>query len=207
MSKRPKSHHSNLSDTFVPDPVLNNPLRVSTATKFDNLLNSALGQKMFSRPASNYRSSKPAAVNPEQPSSTSAFLCKMQNSGSRTGLKVSASNNVLETSFERAHKEVTDINNQLRDAQKRQEKDLDILGGFLSPERRKFLIEGLKETQKKCKSLKDARIMIVKRQRIIKHECPEVKGFEVYNWQDLKRREKVQKLQLNRKETRRRRTD
>jgi hypothetical protein len=207
MSKRPKSHHSKHSDIFVPDPVLNNPLRVSTAFQFDNLLHSDVGQKMFSRPSSNYTSSKVTVIKTEQPSSNSAFLCKMQNSGSRTGLKVSNSNQVLESSFDKAHKAITDINNQLRDVQQRQENDFNMLGGVLSPERRKNLIEGLKETQKKCKSLKDARIMIAKRQRIIKNECPEVKGFEVYNWQDLKRKEKIQHLQENRKDSRLRSTD
>lgn len=210
MSRRPKSSYSQpaYKETFIPDPTLNNPLRISTASKFDSLLNSEVGQKMFSRPNSKSRVTKSssASMKPEVSNKVN-FINKMQNTAVRTGLKTSSSNPVLDTTFEKAHIEVTEINNLLRDMQKKQEVDLDKFALAASPSRRKTLMEGLKETQKKCRSLKDARLMIIKRQRLAKNEHPDIRGFEVYNWQDIKRKEKIEQVNESNKQIRNRSND
>lgn len=196
MSTRLNHNHSNsfINQAFVPNASLNNPLRVSTANKFDNLLNSDLGKKMFSRPQSKERtkkSSSNAQILKETLQKTPSFLKKMQNSGAKTGLKNSSSNpNLKDSRFEKAHEEITKINNDLIDTKKLCEDNLEILGGVISPQRRKFIFENLKQCQKRYKSLKESRLLIIKKQRIIKNEYPAGKeGLEVYNWQDIKRKE------------------
>jgi len=111
--------------------------------------------------------------------------------------------NLKDPRFEKAHIEVTKINNELTEAKKICEKNLELLGGFVSPQKRKNLFEGLKQSQKRYKSLNESRLLIIKRQRIMKNEYPGGKeGFEVYNWQDIKRKENLETKNEEQKQAR-----
>lgn len=199
MSTRKTPAHSNscLTQAFVPNVFLNNPFRISTANKFDSLINSQIGKKMFPRPQSQERakkSSSNAKILRETLQKAPSFINKIQNSGSKTGLKSSTSNsNLKDSRFEKAHIEITKINNELIEAKKSCEVNFELFGANVSPQKRKFIFEGLKQCHKRYKSLKESRLLIIKRQRIMKNEYPGGKeGFEVYNWQDVKRKENLE---------------
>lgn len=171
--------------------------RVTNAMKFDTFLSTELGQKIaleskdISRSEQIIKSAKP-------PSKT------LSNSLLKPTLSLipqphNPLTQVISSPFERQkksikfgidseHQKITQISNKMKDLELKLNTEIGKLDRPLTPQQRKTIFNGIKEAEDQYKSLKNARLITIKRQRLIKNEYKEgFSGFEIYLWQDGKK--------------------
>lgn len=171
--------------------------RMTNAMKFDSFLGTELGQKIALESKNNtkveriiksaYAPSKtpsnsllkptlsliPQPYNPPVPSISSPFAGPKKN---------------IKFDIDSEHQKITQISNKMKDLELKLNTEMGKLDRPLTPQQRKSIFNSIKEANSQYKSLKDARLMTIKRQRLIKNEYKEgFSGFEIYLWQDEKK--------------------
>ena len=188
---------------------------ISTANRLDTLLSSEVGQKLYPLVQQPKRTSSMQVSN-RNPSQTPyssnnkirpspSFISKGRDSPTPHSLTPSSSHKATRPTakLEEAHSQIISVNEKMQGLETRYHEDMLKLDQRLTPQRRKQISQGIKESNIEYQELKNNRLKIIKRSRLMKNEYPKgFSGFEIYYWKEEKIAEAAARKECSRSEMR-----